>query len=82
MSAYNVVLAYIAAVGLHALWNGVAVLSGENPLGLVVIVLIAVAEVVILKTLVSIARDKEMQRRAADLPDKSVPGHGVGGEGQ
>jgi RsiW-degrading membrane proteinase PrsW (M82 family) len=72
----NVILAYIAAVGLHALWNGVAVLSGENALGLVVIILIAVAEVVILKTLVSIARDKELQRRTVGLANEPAPGGG------
>ena len=69
----NVIKAYIAAVGLHALWNGVAFLSGENALGLVVIILIAVAEVVILKTLVSIAREKDIQRLTEGLVHEPAP---------
>ncbi len=77
----NVILAYIGAVGLHALWNGVATLSGENAFGLVVIILIAVAEVVILKTLVSVARDRDMQRRTADLGNEPPPGIGAEGKG-
>jgi RsiW-degrading membrane proteinase PrsW (M82 family) len=71
----KILIAYIAAVGLHAMWNGTATLSGENDIGLVVIVLIAVAEVVILKTLVEIARVKDVKR----MTNQPAPAQGSEG---
>ncbi|UCF07742.1 MAG: PrsW family intramembrane metalloprotease [Thermoplasmata archaeon] len=76
----NVVFAYIAAVSLHALWNGVAYLTGESILGLIVIILIAFAEVMILRALVSVARDKEMKRHILAASEHSFQVFKGGGE--